>query len=426
MVLEDHRVPSISLQMIVQGAGGYYDPPDVRGLADFTATMMREGTSTRTASQIAERLETMAAVLTVGTSMGSQVATLSANGLSDSFDPLLDLAADILLNPSFSEDELGRFKLRTKASLMQQRSSPGFLASEMFARAVFGTHPAAQIAASPEALEKATPDALKRYHSSHYRPDHAVIGISGDISPAVARRKIEDKLAGWKKTDSSTPTVSDPPAIGPPKIYLVDRPGSVQTNLVVGTQAISRTSPDYDVVDVLNKIVGGGPTGRLFTNLREEKGYTYGAYSGFTALRYRGDWRASTEVRTEVTEAALDELMKELARIREERVADAEFLEAKRSMVASFALSLESPGAMLGNHITRYLYQLPLDYWDRYPDRIMAVTQEQVQAAAKKYLDPSRLQIVAVGDGKKVAETLKRFGAVEVYDTEQKRVGGGL
>lgn len=150
-------------------------------------------------------------------------------------------------------------------------------------------------------------------------------------------------------------------------MYLVDRKGSVQTNLVVGALAIDRLSPDYDIVAVMNQIVGGGPTGRLFMNLREDKGYTYGAYSGFTALRYRGSWSASTEVRTDVTGPALKELMGELARIRTEPVPAKEFADKKRAMVASFALSLESPTGMLANHMTRYIYGLPVDYWDKYP-----------------------------------------------------------
>jgi predicted Zn-dependent peptidase len=183
-------------------------------------------------------------------------------------------------------------------------------------------------------------------------------------------------------------------------------------------------SPDYEVVSVMNKIIGGGPTGRLFLNLREDKGYTYGASSGFSALRYRGSWQASTDVRSEVTGPALGELLAEIKRLRDERVPDQEFRSAKRSMVAAFALSLESPGGILNNHITRRLYALPADYWDRYPDRIMAVTQEQVQAAAREYLDPSRLQIVAVGDGGKIADVLKTFGSVETYDTEGKKIGG--
>jgi predicted Zn-dependent peptidase len=205
------------------------------------------------------------------------------------------------------------------------------------------------------------------------------------------------------------------------KIHFIARPNSVQTSFIVGTQGISRLASDYDVVQVMNQVIGGGPTGRLFIILREEKGYTYGAYSGASGGRFRGTWSASTDVRTDVTEPALKDLIAQITRLRDEPVPEKEFEEKKRGMVASFALSLESPQAVLGNHITRFQYKLPVDYWDRYPERIAAVTQAQVQAAAKQYLEAGRLHIVAVGDPK-IGETLKKFGAVDTYDTEGKLI----
>jgi zinc protease len=170
----------------------------------------------------------------------------------------------------------------------------------------------------------------------------------------------------------------------------------------------------------MNQIIGGGPTGRLFIILREEKGYTYGAYSNVSAGLYRGTWTAATNVRTEVSDPALRALMAEIARMRDERVAPEDFEAAKRNMVASFALGLESPTQVLSYHVTRWRYKLPVNYWDTQPQRIMAVTAEQVQAAAKQYLDPSKLQVVAVGDGSRVADVMAKYGVVVKYDTEGK------
>jgi predicted Zn-dependent peptidase len=204
-------------------------------------------------------------------------------------------------------------------------------------------------------------------------------------------------------------------------VYLVDRANSVQTSLIVGTQAIPRTSPDYDVLSLLNSIIGGGPTGRLFLNLREEKGWTYGAYSSLNAPRFRGDWSAQTEIKGDVTEQAVREILNEVNRTRSEPIPEKEFMDKKRSLVANFALSLETPAAILNNYITARRYGLPANYWDTYPERVMAITKEQVQAAAAKYLDPARIHIVAVGDAKKIGEGLKAFGAVEVYDTDGNR-----
>lgn len=417
MVLEDRRLPQISFQILIPGAGGYFDPADQPGLAVVTAAMMREGTSSRTTQQISELLETKAATVGVTSGLSSTTAIVTGSSLSENFGDTLALAADILLNPSFPQEELDRYKTRTRAGLVTQRTSPGFLASEMISKILYGTHPAARISLTEDSLSKVTRDALVATHRGRFVPDHAVLAIAGDISMAEARKMIDARLGSWKKAGTPAPAVVDPPAMGPAKVSFIARPNSVQTSLWVGTQGIQRISPDYDIVQVMNAIIGGGPTGRLFTHLREEKGYTYGAYSSISSSQFRGNWIASTDVRTEVTEAALRDLVAEITRMRDEAVPAKEFEDRKRGMVGSFALLLESPAAVLNNHVTRWLYKLPADYWDKYPDRVMAVTPVEVQAAAKKYLDPARLHIVAVGDAGKVAEILKQFGAVETFDT---------
>jgi zinc protease len=292
----------------------------------------------------------------------------------------------------------------------------------MFARGVYGAHPAARLSPTVAALDKASHDALTAFHRAHYLPDHSGIAIAGDISMAAARQLIETKLAAWNKAGVPSMTVSEPAALVGPKIFFIGRPNSVQTNLIVGTQAIARTNADYDVLQVMNKVIGGGPTGRLFIHLREEKGYTYGASSSLTALLYRGDWSAATSVRSEVTEPALRDLLAEVALLRDQPVSDTELADAKRSMIASFALSLESPAQLLNYYVTRWRYGLPADYWDRYPERVSAVTAAQIQAAARTYLAANRMQVVAVGDPARVADTLKKLGAVETYDADGKLV----
>jgi zinc protease len=416
MLLEDHRVPLVTFQLQIPGAGGYFDPADSIGLAQMTATMMREGTATRTTLQIAETLETKASTIGVAAGLSSLTATLSGSSLSENFADTFALAADILLRPSFPQDEFDRYKTRTKTGLVQQRSQPGFLASERFSRLMYGSHPAGRTSLTPEALDAVTREALVSFHKAHYVPDHAVLAIAGDISMAQARKVIDAHLGGWAKAGVPAPRTSEPPDTPSGQVHLVDRPNSVQTTIWVGAPAIARTNPDYDIVAVMNAVIGGGPTGRLFTKLREEKGYTYGAYSNISALQFRGHWLASLDVRSEVTEAALTDLMAEITRIRTEPVPQKEFDDKRRGIIASFALTLESPQAVLGNHITRWIYKLPVDYWDRLPDRIMAVTQARVQEAAKKYLDPSRLQIVTVGEAAKIGEIVGKFGPVTVYD----------
>jgi predicted Zn-dependent peptidase len=420
MVLEDHRVPQVVVQVIIGGAGGYYDPADAVGVASFTTSMMMEGTTTRNTRQIAQEQETMASTVSLSAGLSGETASMYVASLLDNLDRTLDLAADILLNPSFPEEELARLKTRQKANLVQARSIPSFLAMERYNRVVYGDHPAARVIPAAESIDKTTREALVAFHRAHFVPDDAIVAIVGDLTFAEARRKIEAKFGGWKKAGVTIPTVQNPAAVTTAKVYLVDRANSVQTSLIVGTQAIDRLSPDYDVVRLLDSIIGGGPTGRLFLNLREEKGWTYGAYSSLSAPRYRGDWSASTEIRGDVTEGAVREILNEVNRTRTEPIPEKEFADKKRSAVASFALSLESPMSILGNYVTSRRYKLPADYWDRYPERVMAITQAQVQAAANKYLDAGRLQIIAVGDGKKIGDGLKKFGTVEVYDTEGK------
>ena len=417
MVLEDHRLPQITFQIIIPGAGGYFDPPDKIGLASYTAGLMREGTTTRTSPQISEALETMAASLSVGSSLSGVTAAISGSSLTEDFGKLTDLAADVLLNPAFAPAEWDRFKTRTKAGLVQQRTNPSFLASETFNRVVFGSHPAGRVSATAANLDAITPEALAQFHRTHYVPDNAVMAFAGDISLADARTLAETRLAAWKKAGAAKPAVVDPQPIGPPKVYLIARPGSVQTTLYVGTQSMTRTDPDYAALTVVNRVLGG-TMGRLFRHLREEKGYTYGVGSSFSASLYRGSWTSSMSVRTDVTEPALTDLLAEIAALREGPVPQSELADAKHAIVGSFARDLESPQQVLGYYLDNWTYGLPADYWDTYPARVMAVTAEQAQAAARKYWDSGRLQIVAVGDATKISRILEKKGALETYDAD--------
>jgi predicted Zn-dependent peptidase len=271
-------------------------------------------------------------------------------------------------------------------------------------------------------VDKVSRGDLQSFHPSRKVPDNPILAIAGANSLGEARTLVQTRLGAWKKAGVPAPAVADPQAPGSAAVHVVARANSVQTSFIVGTPAIKRTAADYDVISVMNRVIGGGPTARLFLNLREEKGYTYGAYSSVSAPRYTGDWRASTDVRAEVTEPALHEILREIARLRDDPVPDKEFRDLKRSMVASFALSLESPDQVLNYYVTSRQYNLPADYWDRYPERIMAVTQAQVQAAARKYLDPARLQIVAVLEPK-VVDGMKKYGTLVTYDTEGRRTG---
>jgi zinc protease len=420
LILADHRTPSVFVQLHISGAGALFEPPSMTGLANVTAQMLREGTQSRNSVQIAEEIDRLGATFGAGGSFGSSQVVLNASGLSDNFDSWFALAVDILLNPSFPAEELQKLKQRQRAQLRQQRSAPNFLLNERFHRAVYRDHPAAIVAPTGESLEALTREALVQWHRERYAPQNALLAIAGDVRAQELIPRLEKWFAGWQRKDVKRPWPANPVAATSRKAYLVHRPNSVQTTVALGNIAIDRRSSDYVPMVVMNYILGGGSSGRLFLNLREEKGYTYGVYSDFTALRYPGPWRAGGNMRTEVTAGALVEFFNEIRRIREQTVPPAELEDGKRAIAARFALSLEQPTTILGLAVSRVQFRLPDDYWDTYPDKIMAVTAEDVQRVAQKYLDPDALQIVAVGDGLKIQSVLEPYGPVEVYDSSGK------
>jgi zinc protease len=416
LILEDHRAPFINLHLYIGGAGALFEPADMAGLASATAQMLREGARSLSSIQIAEQIDRLGASLGAGAAFGSPDTILTASGLSDNFDEWLGVAADVLLHPSFPADELEKFKQRERVHLREQRSAANFLVNERFYRAVFGEHPAAIVSPNAESVDHLSRDALLRWHRERYAPQNTILGIAGDVRAKDVIAKLEKQLGPWKRTRVQETWPRNPTAATARRVVLVNRPRSVQTTLALGNIAIDRLSPDYLTMVVMNHVIGGGASSRLFLNLREEKGYTYGVYSDFSALRYPGPWRAGGNMRTEVTDGALTEFFHEIRRIRDEQVPQAELEASKRSIVASFALALEQPSRTLGFAVTAKQYGLPADYWDLYPARIAAVTAADVQRVARKYLDPDSLQLVAVGDAEKIKPILEQYGKVEVFD----------
>jgi zinc protease len=421
LVLEDHELPTFNMQMVIL-SGGLADPQREPGVAQYVATMLREGTKTRTSRQIAEDTERLGASLFAGSGFSSLTSNVSASGLIDNFDQILELWADVILNPAFPADELNKLKSRDITRIRLQRSQPFFLSNERFQKVMYGSHPAARVALTAKEIEQFTPEMLQKFHAAHYRPNNAIFAIVGDVKPAEVVAKLEKTFASWKPGDIPKTEIPQVPEAASSRIYLIDRPNSAQANVLLGTLSIDRTDPDYFPLMVMNQVLGGGAAARLFLNLREDKSYTYGAYSGVSSFKYRGTFRANTEIRQEVLKPAMGELMNEIKRIRDEKIPVDEFERAKRTIIGGWALQLESPQSILVDVITQKLYSLPADYWDTYPQKVAAVTPEEAQRVARKYLDLDKLQIVVVGDAKTIAGDLKQFGKVEIYDTEGKMI----
>ena len=422
VLLKSTKVPTFNMQMVVL-TGGLADPADYRGLASFTASLLREGTAKRSSKEISEQVDALGATLNAGSGLSSFTTNISTAGLVENFDQTLDLFADVIRNPTFPQTEVARYKTRTLSQLQLQRSIPQFLAAEQFSRAIYGTsHPASLIVPPSESINKVSTKDLMDFHAKYYRPNNAILAIVGDVTMKEIMPKLEKAFGDWQKGDVPATTIPAAPSQGESRIYLIDRPGSVQTVLQLGTLGIERTSPDYFAVLLADRVLGGGPSGRLFLNLREDKGHTYGAYSNFGGSKFRGTWISSAEVRTDVTEGAMHEFMAELNRLRDQPVSAEELENAKRAIIGSFALSLEQPQALLQNIITQKLYNLPADYWDTYPQKVTAITPADVQRVAQKYIDLGHLQVVAVGDASKAREVLTKYGKVEVFDAEGKPV----
>jgi zinc protease len=428
LVLEQHKLPLVNFTLWIE-TGALSDPKDMPGLAGFTAEMLKEGTTHRTSAQLAADVDNIGATLNAQAQFGSTHSSVTASGLAPSAGQILELLKDEVLNPTFPSDELEKFKQRQLSELEQERSEPDSLGEERFREAVYRNFPASVALPTAESIKAATPERLKEFHDRYYVPSNAILGVVGDVKHDEIMDLVRQCFGEWKGVPVSKPDWTQLPQPASAKIYLVDRPDSVQTNIVAGDYGARRSDPDYPALVVMNQVLGGGPQARLFLNLREEHGYTYGAYSRVGDDRYREAWYANTEVRNAVTDGSMEQLMAEFKRIRDQQVPETELNEARHAIVASFALSLEQPQRLLTDWMIVQSEGLPMDYWDRYPVEVAGIKPEQVQAAAAKYVDLAHLQIVCVGDAKQagneqkqtIRQVLEKYGSVEVYDANGKK-----
>jgi predicted Zn-dependent peptidase len=409
VLIEDHKLPTLYVQCVLLERGDAADAKDLQGVARITAAQLREGTTTRTGRDLSEELDSLGGTLSGSTS--SLDTYLTVTGLSEHADKLLDIFSDVLLHPTFPQAELERFKSRFLSQLQAQRATPGFIAREQFYKAVYGDHPASIVAPADDHVKRITVADLRAFHDKFYQPNVALLFVAGDISMKQLLPKLETRLSAWKQSGEK---VAPLPEVKTPEqghVIVVDRPGSVQTSLLMGALGIRGNDPDRYALGVTNQVLGSSAASRLFMNLREDKGYTYGAYSGVSLGRYPGVVVANAEVRTEVTDGAMKEFVYELKRIGSEKVGEVELANAKRAIVGRFALALEDPRTFISNVFEEKIYGFPLDYWDHYAERVDAITPTDVKHMGTKYFDPRRFQIVAVGDAGKIRDVMKKYEA---------------
>ncbi|HEY1528892.1 MAG TPA: pitrilysin family protein [Candidatus Angelobacter sp.] len=421
LVLEQHRLPTVYYNLWIK-SGALSDPKDMPGLASFTADVLRDGTAKRDNSQIAFELDELGADCRVNAEFGDNLTTITSSGLTESADKVMEIMSDVVLNASFGAEELQSYQRYEGAQLIRMRSNPAFLARERFAHAVYGDFAASIQSPTLESLQKATPKALKAFHDKYYTPNNAILAISGDLTIAKAAELAKKYFGDWKSHPIEAPAFGSVTGPAAAKTYLIDRPGSVQSTILAGGLSLRRSDPDFKTLWVANRILGGASSARLYSNLSEEKGYTYDAFSRVSSGLFPGVFVANTEVRNNVTGPSLHELLYEFKRLRDERVPQAELEEAKGSIISSFALSLENPSRIAESWMAVKYYGLPADYYDKYSDQIAKVDADAVQRVARKYIDLDHLQVVVVGDAKQVREAVAKYGTVEVYDAEGKAV----
>jgi zinc protease len=419
LLLENHKLPTVAFTVWIR-PGQLADPSDLPGLASFTADMLREGTERRSSVAIAAEADSLGATLGANARFGASYTVVNAAGLADNAPQLLDLLSDIVLHPAFPPAELVSYKQRETAALEQRLANPAFLGQRTFRQVLYGDGPLAVASPNLDSIAKVTPEDLKRFYDQHYRPGNAILGAIGDFKTADMQELIGKYVASWSGAAEPPASLAAKGEPQPTRITLVDRPGSVQTYIIGGTRGIRRTDPEYYSLQMMNQILGGGPQARLFLDLREEHGYTYGAYSNFNAEIYPGDWLAAAAVRTPVTDGSMTQFLFQFKRMTSEPVPQSELDDARHAIAASFALSLEQPARLLDNWMTVQYYGLPSDYWDRYADRITAVDAAAVQTAARKFVDLAHMQWICVGDRRQIQETLAKYGPVTVVDAEGK------
>lgn len=418
-LLEDHRVPMVTFQLGVR-VGEVNDPKSYEGLAEMTADMLTEGTATRTSKQIAEEIDGMGGAMKAGAD--SDFTVVSGSALAEYQNQFMDVAADVVKHPSFPENELSLEKTNLTQMLSMKRTNPDFLNSERFSKVVFGSHPYSVVSPTPESVARVTRADVVNFHKNYYVPNLSTLVVVGDFDTAKMKELIATKFGDWSEGKPAEASFPEPPGIKGTKIYLIDRPGSVQSSVKIGNVGISKTDPDFFPTMVANQILGGSANSRLFLNIRENKGYTYGAYSGFAARKLPGEFAASASVRTPVTAPSLVEFLYELNRIRTCPVSKEELDSAKKYLVGNYELGFETQGAVASRLLEQKLYGLPDDYLQTYTAKVNAVTPEDVRKVAHKHIDYNNLVITITGDARQIEPELRLFFPVEVYNTQGKLV----
>ncbi|MDX2036982.1 MAG: pitrilysin family protein [Isosphaeraceae bacterium] len=404
LIAERHELPILTLNLVVK-AGDALAPADKVGLAPMTADLLTEGTKTRNAIQLAGELSDIGASLNAGS--GDESANVSLTTLTKHVDKGLELFSDIVLAPSFPESELERLRKQKLSALLRRTDSAGGIAGVVFPKLLYSTeHPYGR-SDSAKTLSAITRDDVVDFYRKVYVPNNAALTVVGDTTPDEITAKLEKALGSWKPGETPKVELPTPATAKTSTIYLVDKPGAAQSVLSVGKVGVARSTPDYFPLMVMNSTFGGQFSSRINLNLREDKGYTYGAQSRFDFRQGPGPFQASTSVQTAVTKPALAELMKEITDIAGPRPVTSQELEfAKDRIIKGFPSRFETTFGVAGTLADLVIFGLPDDFFTTYQSKVEAVSLDEVARVASKYLDPESMVILVVGDKSKIEAEL--------------------
>jgi zinc protease len=399
--------PKVAFQVAIRG-GFAADSADRPGISELLAATVDQGTKSRDAKQIAQELQASGGDFSAMAEKDS--VEISTSVLSSKVENGLSVLSDILQNASFPDAEVSLAKRNLSDSLRQQESDPSFLANRALQKALFGDHPYHVNSPTQESIAAATPGDLRSIYRQRFRPDQAIVVVAGDFENARMLELMRSKLSGWTNPSEPSLSLPAPPSAMPAhNVYLVPRPGSVQTTFRLATFGPLRGDADYEAAEVANAIYGGTFSSRLVSNIREDKGYTYTPFSGLRAYRQAGTLITGADVRNEVTAPTLNEIMYELNRLATTSPTDEELSKAKRYLVGDEALDLQARSAVVRQLASLWVDNLPPDHIATSNQKLSGITKQDVDTAAKKYFPAAQTLIVAVGEEKVVREALAPF-----------------
>jgi zinc protease len=412
LIVNHKELPVLSLNLVLR-TGAAADPQERAGLASFTAALIDEGTKTRNALEISNQLAAIGARL--GTGADWDLTGMNLLTLTRHLDRALEIYADVVTNPSFPESELKLQRDTRLATLLQRRDDANSIAGIVYASLLYGrNHPYGHsLIGDEQSVRAITNEEVKRFYETYYRPNNATLIVVGDAEARTLMPKLERAFANWKNGDVPAVNIPQPPSRDKGVVYLVDKPGAAQSVIAIGQVGLPRSTPDYFPLVVMNTLLGGQFTSRVNMNLRENKGYTYGARTSFDYRRGAGPFAASAGVQTAVTKESIVEFLKELKGVRGEiPVTPAELEFSKQAIIRGFPRSFETPEQISSRLTDIVLYNLPDDYFNNYIANIRAVTMADVQRVANRYLDPSKMAILVVGDRKVIEPGLRSLDSV--------------